>query len=104
VLSCASATMSTFLAFENTVIDWSIKHGLDAQTAKDYVAGLFLGLAAEAMHAGLDRLPELPHEYETPGGLNEYLRRSLTTARVFAELADHLDYLHRTRDPAGQQQ
>jgi pyrroline-5-carboxylate reductase len=103
VLSCASATMSTFLAFENTVIDWSIKHGLDAQTAKDYMAGLFLGLATEAMHAGHERLREMPYEYETPGGLNEYLRRSLTTARVFTELANHLDHLHRTRDPAGQQ-
>jgi pyrroline-5-carboxylate reductase len=102
VLSCASATMSTFLAFENTVIDWSIKRGLDAQTAKDYVAALFLGLATEVMHTGLDRLPEMPHEHETPGGLNQYLRRSLTTARVFAELADHLDHLHKTRDPAGQ--
>ena len=100
VLSCASATMSTFLAFENTVIDWAIKHGLDAQTAKDYVAGLFLGLATEAMHTERDRLPELPREYETPGGLNEYLRRSLTTAGVFAELANHLDHLHTTRDPA----
>jgi pyrroline-5-carboxylate reductase len=103
VLSCASATASTFLEFEKTVIGWSIKHGLDAQTAKDYVAALFLGLATEAMHTGLDRLPEMPHEYETPGGLNEYLRLSLTTARVFAELANHLDHLHRTRDPAGQQ-
>jgi pyrroline-5-carboxylate reductase len=103
VLSCASATMSTFFALENTVIDWSIKHGLDAQTAKDYVAALFVGLATEAMHTGLDRLPDMPHEHETPGGLNEYLRRSLTAARVFAELANHLDHLHRTRDPAGKQ-
>jgi pyrroline-5-carboxylate reductase len=103
VLSCASATMSTFLAFENTVIDWSIKHGLNARTAKDYVAALFLGLATEVMHTGLDRLPEMPQEHETRGGLNEYLRQSLTTAGVFAELANHLDHLHRTRDPAGQQ-
>jgi pyrroline-5-carboxylate reductase len=103
VLSCASATMSTFLAFENTVIDWSINHGLDGQTAKDYVAALFLGLATEAMHTELDRFPEMPHEHETPGGLNEYLRRSLTTARMFAELTNHLDHLHRTHDPAAQQ-
>jgi pyrroline-5-carboxylate reductase len=103
VLSCASATMSTFLAFEITVIDWSIKHGLDAQIAKDYVAALFLGLATEAIHTPLDRLPEMPHEHETRGGLNEYLRQSLTTASVFAELANHLDQLHKTRDPAGQQ-
>ena len=99
VLSCASATMSTFLAFENTVIDWAVNHGLDAQTAKDYVVGLFLGLATETMHTGLDRLPEMPHVHETPGGLNEYLRRSLTTAGMFTELANHLDHLHRTRDP-----
>jgi pyrroline-5-carboxylate reductase len=103
VLSCVSATMSTFLTFENTVIDWAIKRGLDAQTAKDYVAALFLGLATEAMRTGLDRLPEMPEEHETRGGLNEYLRQSLTTAKVFAELANHLDHLHRTRDPARQQ-
>jgi pyrroline-5-carboxylate reductase len=104
VLSCASGTMSTFLEFENTVIDWAIKYGLDAQTAKDYVVGLFLGLATETMHTGLDRLPDMPHEHETPGGLNEYIRQSLTTANVFTELANHLDHLHRTRDPAGHQQ
>jgi pyrroline-5-carboxylate reductase len=103
VLSCASATMSTFFAFQNTVIEWAIKHGLDAQTAKDYVAGLFLGLATEAMHAKTDGLPVRPQEYETPGGLNEYLRRSLATAGVFTELANHLDHLLRTRDPARQQ-
>jgi pyrroline-5-carboxylate reductase len=104
VLSCASATMSTFLAFQNTVIDWSISHGLDPQTAKDYVTGLFRGLATETMHTRPDRLPEMPQEHETPGGLNEYLRRSLTTAGMFGELADHLDHLHRSRDPARQQQ
>jgi pyrroline-5-carboxylate reductase len=103
VLSCVSATMSTFLAFENTVIDWSIKHGLDAQTAKDCVAALFRGLATETIHTGLDRLPEMPEEHETRGGLNEYVRQSLTTAGVFAELANHLDHLHMTRDPARQQ-
>jgi hypothetical protein len=68
------------------------------------VTGLFLGLATETMHTGPDRLPEMPQEHETPGGLNEYLRRSLTTAGMFGELTNHLDHLHRSRDPAGQQQ
>jgi len=101
VLSCASATMSTFFEFEKTVIDWAIKRGVDAQAAKDYVGALFLGLATQVMRTGLDRLSEMPQEHETPGGLNEYLRRSLTTANVFTELAGHLDYLHSTREQAG---
>jgi hypothetical protein len=45
----------------------------------------------------------MPHEHETPGGLNEYIRQSLTTAGLFTELVNHLDHLHMTRDPAGQQ-
>jgi pyrroline-5-carboxylate reductase len=102
VLSCASATMSTFLAFQNTVIDWSTKHGLNARTAKDYAAALFLGLATETLHTGLDHLPDMPQEHETPGGLNEYIRQSLTTAGLFTDLASHLDHLHRTRHQAGQ--
>jgi pyrroline-5-carboxylate reductase len=96
VLSCASATMSTFLAFQNSVIDWSIGEGLDPQTAKEYVAALFAGLATETLHTNHTRLARMPEEHETPGGLNEYVRQSLTTAGMFAALADSLAHLYTT--------
>lgn len=96
VLSCASATMSTFLAFERSVIDWSVGEGLDPTTAKDYVAALFGGLATETMHTNHARLARMPQEHETPGGLNEYVRLSMTTAGMFAELANSLGHLHTT--------
>jgi pyrroline-5-carboxylate reductase len=96
VLSCASATMSTFLAFENSVIDWSVGEGLDPTTAKEYVAALYAGLASETMHTNHTRLTRMPQEHETPGGLNEYVRLSITTAGMFAELANSLGHLHTT--------
>ena len=66
-LSCASATMSTFLAFENTVIDWLLGAGLPARQARDYAATLFQGLATETLRTELDQRAQMPQEHETPG-------------------------------------
>ncbi len=95
-LSCASATMSTFLAFENTVIDWLLGVGLPARQARDYAATLFQGLATETLRTELDQRAQMPQEHETPGGLNHYLRTSMTTAGTFSTLTQHLDTLHQT--------
>ncbi len=100
-LSCASATMSTFLAFENTVIDWLVGAGLPARQARDYAATLFQGLSTETLHTELEHRSEMPQEHETPGGLNHYLRTSMTSAGTFSALTHHLDQLHQTWSQRG---
>lgn len=98
VLNCASAVMSTFFEFQNRIIDWTVRHGVDAQLGKNYVVTLLRGLTAESMKAGSDDISELVRDHETPGGLNEYLRTSLEEAGGFRDLEHHLDHLLKTRD------
>jgi pyrroline-5-carboxylate reductase len=104
VLNCASAVMSSFFEFQNRIIDWTLRHGVDAQMAKDYVVTLLHGLTAESMKARSDDISELARDHETSGGLNEYLRTSLAEAGVFRDLEYHLDQLLKTRDRSEESQ
>jgi pyrroline-5-carboxylate reductase len=97
VLSCASASMSTYFQLQTTLVGWATTQGLRRELAADYVAALFQGLAAEGATVPVDRLGSLAVEHETPGGLNEQVRRALTDAGLFAELTHQLDDLYRTR-------
>jgi pyrroline-5-carboxylate reductase len=98
VLNCASAVMSTFFEFQNRILDWTVRHGVDAQMAKDYVVSLLHGLTAESMKSRSGDMSELVRDHETTGGLNEYLRTSLEEAGSFRDLEYHLDHLLKTRD------
>ena len=100
ILSCASAAMSTFFEFQNTVINWSTGHGLDPEIAHAYATSLFKGLATEAMHAPTSELPEMPREHETPGGLNESVRNALMQAGMFTKLNEALEHIFQTRNRA----
>lgn len=97
VLNCVSASMSTFFELQTTLVDWAVSKGLARSTAIDYVTAQFAGLAAEGLAASDDELDDLAVEHETPGGLNEQVRRSLTDAGLFAEIARQLDHMHATR-------
>jgi pyrroline-5-carboxylate reductase len=98
VLSCASAAMSSFFQYQNTVIDWSIAKGIDPEVSKAYATSLFKGLATEAMNTPMDQIAEMPGEHETPGGLNEYIRNTLTNAGMFKELQDALENQFQVRN------
>lgn len=98
ILSCASAAMSSFFKFQNTVIDWSSAKGLDAEVAKAYATSLFKGLATEAAHESLSRMPYMVVEHETPGGLNEYIRTTLENSGFFATLNDALENQYQVRN------
>lgn len=93
ILSCASATMSSFLQFEKTAIDWAVKAGIEYSVARDYMASLYTSLAVETAHAPLEHVATMPQEHETPGGLNEYLRTSLVGAGMYDAMTQGLDYL-----------
>ena len=97
VLSCASATMSSFFAFQNTVVEWAASVGFPASLAHEYVSALFAGLAAESETVSVEHLAALPGERETPGGLNEQVRRALTDVGTFDELTRTMAAMHRDR-------
>lgn len=94
ILSCTSAAMSTFFEYQKTVINWTVKAGLPLDTARDYATALFAGLATEARHTPLDELDHMPAEHETPGGLNEYIRKSMVDSGAFEVLEQAFDYLY----------
>ena len=100
VLSCASASMSTFFEFQNTVIDWSTKNGLSREISHAYATSLYKGLATEAMNTATADLDEMPREHETPGGLNEHMRATMTEAGMFTELDKQLQFIFETRNRA----
>ena len=100
ILSCASASMSTFFEFQNTVIDWSTKNGLPREISHAYATSLYKGLATEAMNTETTELDDMPREHETPGGLNEHMRKTLTEAGMFAELDKQLQFIFETRNRA----
>jgi pyrroline-5-carboxylate reductase len=88
--------MSTFFELQTTLVDWAVSKGL-ARCRDRHVTAQFAGLAAEGLAASDDELDDLAVEHETPGGLNEQVRRSLTDAGLFAEIARQLDHMHATR-------
>lgn len=98
VLSCASASMSSFFQYQNTVIDWSIDKGIDPEVAKAYATSLFKGLATEAQNTEFSEMHTMPREHETPGGLNEYIRIALTQAGTFSALTNALENQYQVRN------
>jgi pyrroline-5-carboxylate reductase len=100
ILSVASATMSSFFQLQNTVIDWSVASGLAEDIAHQYVTSLYKGLSIEGMNTKYRDLPEMPREHETPGGLNEHIRKSLMDAGMFEELTKQLEFIYVTRNKA----
>lgn len=95
--SCASATMSTFFALQSRVIEWVTSQGVPLVSAKQYVAELFVGLATEMTEIPADHLPDVVRAHETPGGLNEQVRKSLDSIGAFDEVARQLTLMSHER-------
>jgi pyrroline-5-carboxylate reductase len=99
VLSCASAVMSSYFAFQNAVIGWAIERGLGGTTAAEYVTALLFGLAAESAAMDSASLSDAVRRHETPGGLNEQIRRALEERGQLTELVRQLELVHSERFP-----
>lgn len=90
-ISVGSAILSTYFAWQNTVIDWIADSGIDHDVASVYVRSLLEGLATAGKAAALDEVADLPMEYQTKGGLNERVRGHLLAAHWFDEMRTALD-------------
>ncbi|WP_309131547.1 NAD(P)-binding domain-containing protein [Brevibacterium sp.] len=92
-LSAVTATMSAHFAFVAGIAAWLEAQGWDRADAEHFVRGEFVGLATTLADPETP-LPDLIHGHETPGGLNEMLRREWMGEDNQARLAQALDHVH----------
>lgn len=74
-LMASTATISTFMAYLSTIVEWLVGQGIEQTEADRYVRGFFTDASAELTDASRS-LGELAHNHETPGGLNQQLRET----------------------------
>jgi pyrroline-5-carboxylate reductase len=90
-LTCGSAAMSTVLALKNAIADWITARGAPAEGAATYVRSLFHSLSETAARTAVCDLPDLIGRPETPGGLNERVRRRLESGGWFDAVGEAFD-------------
>jgi pyrroline-5-carboxylate reductase len=87
----ATATMSSYFSFANTVSGWMTRHGVTAENARTYVGEMLRGLAATSLASPDRSFTALADEHQTPGGLNEQVLQLITREGSFVELDRALD-------------
>ncbi len=92
-LMAASATMSSFFALQATIAGWMAEHGATPEAASSYVRSLQRALAKTAVRTAAEALPELIAEHETPGGINQRVRRTLEAQGWFDAVGGAFDHI-----------
>jgi pyrroline-5-carboxylate reductase len=90
VLFAGTALMGCFFATLHAQAAWLRERGVDQDTARSYLASLYLGLSAVAKDSDAS-FDELAHEFSTRGGLNEQVTKHLADHGVFQAHAQALD-------------
>jgi pyrroline-5-carboxylate reductase len=90
-LSTAGATVSSFLAFAESIASWVARQGVPQAMARDYVARIFSGLSDEAVAAPERSFQSLGEDHATVGGINEQLLNHLRHGAIFETLSQGLD-------------
>jgi pyrroline-5-carboxylate reductase len=85
----ATAVIASYFTFAEVVTGWMTRHGAAAEKAQAFVSKMFRGLA-ETSPAGRS-FAALAEEYQTRGGLNEQVLRSVTDQGMFAAFENALD-------------
>jgi len=87
----ASAIMSSYFRFAETVAAWMHDEGVAASKAHAYVSQMLQGLSGTAAVSPQSTFADLVVDHQTPGGLNEQVLNSLTEAGAFKSLGQALD-------------
>ncbi|GAB0117651.1 NAD(P)-binding domain-containing protein [Acidisoma sp. 7E03] len=90
-ISLTSGFMSTHFQLQNTLVAWLQSREIAPPVATRYVRSLFSGLGALALEMDRRNDPLPPEEYETPGGLNAFVRSYFNEAEWFDAIARALD-------------
>lgn len=72
--AAASALMGTYFGILETAHHWLVGQGIEGASAKDYLNGVFLGLAQTSSGSRSKTFATLSHEHSTPGGLNAQMQ------------------------------
>ena len=89
-LWASTAAMASYFSMLDTLSSWLVRNGVQAQTARDYIAAMFRGLGHVPV-ASETAFNELAGEFKTRGGLNEQLARDLARSGVFDAWSAGLD-------------
>ena len=93
VLTVASATMSAYFATMANIDAWLVEKGIPPEQSRAYLAQLGVGLTAAAADNPKVSYTQLVHNYATPGGVNEQLRRHLDKTGAQQSFSEGLDAL-----------
>lgn len=91
--STGSAAMSTFFTLQGAMAEWIARDGVASEDAGLYVRSLFRALSETAMRTQDAR--SLVAGHETPGGLNERVRKSLAQQGWFEAPGHAFDAISR---------
>lgn len=92
-IQTTTATISTHLHYLAAVATWLEERGITHADADRYVRSMFLGVAG-GLADQARTLPELAIAHETPGGINEQLRRSWFTESNSAAFTQALEEIY----------
>lgn len=89
-IQTSTASISTLLDCLSSVAGWLAEHGIEGPSAESFVRSMFQGVAG-GLSDHSRSLSELVTAHETPGGLNEQVRRTWLTQRNREALTQALD-------------
>jgi pyrroline-5-carboxylate reductase len=89
---CATtATIASYLAFNDTIAAWLERQAIPAPQARDYVARLFWGEATVALESRDRSFQSLAASHTTAGGINEQFLKHLVEHGVLTSVSEGLD-------------
>jgi pyrroline-5-carboxylate reductase len=101
--SVATASISSHLTYLATIASWLVKQNVAEASAERFIRSVYLGIGQSLCHADQPLL-NLVRKHETPGGINEELRRRWFDSENQALLVHALDRIRErvSPPPAGQ--
>jgi pyrroline-5-carboxylate reductase len=90
-LATATATMATYFAYLGSIAEWLMQSGIPEAQARGYLAQVYSGLAETAVEESQRSYEELAADHATRGGINEQVRKHLTSRGVFEAIPEALD-------------
>jgi len=91
LLWALTALISPYYALLETAANWAAAAGIDAQTARDYTAAMFLALSQAAANASGKNFSNLVNEAATPGGLNAQALKLIRSRGAYKAFQTALD-------------
>lgn len=90
-ICAATATIASYFAFNETIASWLEQQGVPATQARNYIAGLFLGVTTGAVDASECSFQSLAAIHATAGGINEQFLKYLVEYGVLTKISEALE-------------